>query len=46
MSQRSYDPLTTTNFLELIMAMEMSAGSIEAAHVRFAEIGDGWIASH
>ena len=26
--------------------MEMSAGSTEAAHVRFAEIGDGWIASH
>ncbi len=26
--------------------MEMSAGSTEAAHVRFEEIGDGWIASH
>jgi hypothetical protein len=26
--------------------MEMSAGSAEAAHVRFEEIGDGWIASH
>jgi hypothetical protein len=26
--------------------MEMSAGSTEAAHVRFEEMGDGWIASH
>jgi hypothetical protein len=29
--------------------MEMSsknAGSTEAAHVRFVEIGDGWVASH
>lgn len=26
--------------------MEMSAGSAEAAHVRFEEIGDGWIASY
>jgi hypothetical protein len=26
--------------------MEMSAGSAEAAHVRFEEIGDGWVASH
>jgi hypothetical protein len=26
--------------------MEMSAGSAEAAHVRFVEIGDGWIARH
>jgi hypothetical protein len=26
--------------------MEMSAGSTEAAHVRFEEIGDGWIANH
>ena len=26
--------------------MEMSAGSTEAAHVRFEEIGNGWIASH
>jgi hypothetical protein len=26
--------------------MEMSAGSTEAAHVRFEEMGEGWIASH
>jgi hypothetical protein len=26
--------------------MEMSAGSTEAAHLRFEEIGHGWIAGH
>ncbi|WP_233842558.1 hypothetical protein [Dyella sp. 2HG41-7] len=26
--------------------MEMSAGSTEAAHVRFVEIGDGWVAAY
>ncbi|WP_233840029.1 hypothetical protein [Dyella sp. 2HG41-7] len=26
--------------------MEMSAGSTEAAHVRFEEIGDGWVAHY
>lgn len=26
--------------------MEMSGGSTEAAHVRFIEIGDGWVTRH
>lgn len=26
--------------------MEMSAGSTEAAHVRFEQIGDGWVTGH